>query len=106
MIATFFIDVFFYKIGETLNADGIWLGCFFAPVARRLLTHEAHCGQNFHYIVLDEIKVVARLLPGQTERILEPAFELAVFAVVGKLAFQVCKERDGTAEALHLVENL
>ena len=106
MIAAFFIDVFFYKIGETLNADGIWLGCFFAPVARRLLTHEAHCGQNFHYIVLDEIKVVARLLPGRTERILEPAFELAVFAVVGKLAFQVCKERDGTAEALHFVENL
>ena len=89
MITAFVIQIFFYHLGEVLNADLIRLNCFFAPVAGSRFAHEAHLFQNVDNCVLDEIKLVSGIDPGLAKLVFELFFEFVVATLFGELPFQI-----------------
>ena len=106
VVVTFFINIGLYTLGKILNADLVALGCFFAPVTGSRFTHKIHVRKDIDNGILNEIKVLTRAFPRITILFFKLFLKLLKTTFLGKSALQVSKVWHGTAEALHLIENL
>ena len=99
------LDIALDALGEVLDADGIRLHRLFAPVPCRCLAHEIHRNKGIYHAVLDEVEVLPGVLPRVAVFFLKSSLKLIVAAFLGKPPFQIGNMGDGTAEALHLIED-
>ena len=100
------LDIALDALGEVLDADGIRLHRLFAPVPCRCLAHEIHRDKGIHNAVLNEVKVLPGIFPRLAVLFLKSSLELVVSSFFGKPPFQISDMGNGTAEALHLIEDL
>ena len=106
VVVPFAFDIGLDALGKVFNTDGVGFGRFFTPVSRRCLAHEIHRDKGIYNAVLNEIKILPGVFPQLAILFLKSSLELVEASFFGKPPFQIGNMRDGTAEALHLIEDL
>ena len=106
VVVAFFLNIGLYTLGKIFNADSVALACFLAPVAGHRFTHEVHVRKDIDNGILNEIEVLTRAFPRIAVLFFKLFPKLLKTTFLGESALQVGKMRHGTAEALHLIENL
>ena len=106
MVVSLAVDICLDAFGKGFDADGIRLYRLFAPVSRRRFAHEIHRDKGIHNAVLNEVKVLPGIFPRLAVLLLKGSLELVVSSFFGKPPFQISDMGNGTAEALHLIEDL
>ena len=99
------INIGFYSLCKSFNADLIRFACLFAPVPCSRLTHEFHVHQNFYYLILNKIKILSGFFPCLSIAFAKSFFKFLIMSLFRQFSFQIRKKWNGSAKALHFMKH-